>query len=350
MTIFFFWVCLLDDISTCYASTKEVSSRQNKAQFVEKQSPDLLFNEYQRYGIDEVDRTTYIDRVTFARVSNAANDGSIEAAYFLGLVYLYGMEPSHLATKTHPKPHLAIRWFRFAAGGGHRDAQTALGLLLYNGMDNQLKPSIKEAMRWFRKLSKDNDNKQGHWLLGRALYEHGKQSNDLELEEEGVLLLLRSVNVGVIDAIHYLAVLMEYNLLNKLLATGIISKPNGMNASDLYRKAFSMGFVESGYNLGLMYAYGRQVQQDWTVALDIFRRCATEYSHAPSMRYIGIFYTHGHGLPVDYEQAIVWLERCGASGDYSVRDLCLNEKEQLQVASVNAKKLMAEQNVVLPHS
>eukprot|EP00814_Leptocylindrus_danicus_P019926 CAMPEP_0116017126 /NCGR_PEP_ID=MMETSP0321-20121206/7870_1 /TAXON_ID=163516 /ORGANISM="Leptocylindrus danicus var. danicus, Strain B650" /LENGTH=334 /DNA_ID=CAMNT_0003487275 /DNA_START=130 /DNA_END=1134 /DNA_ORIENTATION=+ len=324
-------------------------AQQSKKHNDEILSTDLLFSEYRRYGIDEVDRSTKIDQVAFARISNAANDGSVQAAYFLGLVYLYGMEPLYSATQINPKPHLAIKWFRFAAEGGHRDAQTALGLLLYNGMGNQLKPNINEAIRWFRKVSNNDDDKQGHWLLGRALYEKANRLNDSELEEEGVLLLLKSVHSNIPESIHYLAVLMEYELLDKFVSKGIIS--DALNASDLYRKAFDFGYAESGYNLGLMYAYGRQVQQDWTMALDIFRRCATEYFHAPSMRYIGIFYTNGHGLPVNYEQAIVWFERCGMSGDYTVNDLCQKEKEQLQVAIDNAEKLMAtEQKVVLSWS
>jgi FOG: TPR repeat, SEL1 subfamily len=76
----------------------------------------------------EINRSTNIDRATFVQINNQAHDGSIDSAYFLGLIYVYGLG---LTKPDYPE---ALRWFKEAAMKGHKEAQCALGMILYNGM------------------------------------------------------------------------------------------------------------------------------------------------------------------------------------------------------------------------
>ena len=77
----------------------------------------------------KLNMTTPIDRPTVARLHNQALDGSVDSAYFLGLIYLYGLNPM-----TPPDALEAMEWFEKAAMQGHAEAQCGLGLLLYHGI------------------------------------------------------------------------------------------------------------------------------------------------------------------------------------------------------------------------
>ena len=287
-----------------------------------------------RHGLNQ---TTAVSRATIAQLHNQAQDGSVDSSYFLGLVYLYGLDFSRSdAVK-------ALQWFKEAAEKGHIEAQCALGLLFYYGI-GAIGKDRKKAMRWFYQCSTIGTKFiYCHWLLGRALYE-GLTFEDIGVRTKDAIsalkivpghyealgdppstfilaahLFLKAENVN--QATHHLAIMHEYGLIpiefpdfdnttcNRLSR---VHPPNFERAAELYRKASRMGSLDSFYNLALMHTYGRGVALNHARAIDLFRQ-ATMWRHAPSMQYLGRFALKGWGQPNDkpnVEDAIFWLSQC----------------------------------------
>ena len=126
----------------------------------------------------------------------------------------------------------------------------------------------------------------------------------------------------------------------------------------MYKNGFQLGYVESGYHLALMYVYGRTVKQDYTRALEYFRRCVHLSQHAPSMRYLAIFSFNGINMDIDYEKAIFWFRKCVEANDIRVSETCASEQDELKLAVRHAdyhetmilEKLKAQQNDTYPFS
>mmetsp|Transcript_18610 Transcript_18610/g.27914 ORF Transcript_18610/g.27914 Transcript_18610/m.27914 type:complete len:105 (+) Transcript_18610:236-550(+) len=89
-----------------------------------------------------------------------------------------------------------------------------------------------------------------------------------------------------------------------------------------------------------MFAYGRGVASNFTIAADYFRRAAMN-NHAPSLRYLGIFAINGHdqpdGIP-NTKLALRWYEKCLQFSLYSdIKDLCLAELSQIKAILQNIR-------------
>jgi uncharacterized protein len=64
---------------------------------------------------------------------------------------------------------------------------------------------------------------------------------------------------------------------------------------------------EAQFYLGLMYAKGKGVPQDFQKAMHWYR-LAADQGFAKAMSNLGGMYSKGHGVPKDYTQAIRWYE------------------------------------------
>ena len=344
------------------------------SQHISKRSKPPLFRELSLEGLNNVvDESTKVDRVMFAKVFNAANAGSSESSYMLALVYLYDLLPDewnnqHSSMANHQR---AIKYLTFAAEKGHVEAQTVLGLLLYHG-HNQIQRNTKESIKWLE-LSSSNKSPRGQWLLGRALMEDnsyvgdGSDSPEESLRDKvgiqlrAAHLLIEAAKNQVPDAWHYLGIIVEYGILENEVVQYIeqnSDEPILLRAKDLYKNGFQLGYVESGYHLALMYVYGRTVKQDYTRAIEYFRRCVHLSRHAPSMRYLAIFSFNGINMDIDYEKAIFWFRKCVEANDIRVSETCASEQDELKLAIRHAdyhetmvlEKLKAQQNDTYPSS
>ena len=133
------------------------------------------------------------------------------------------------------------------------------------------------------------------------------------------------------EALHLLGMMHEYGLVgwgpfkfsgreedgddddSPLKVMMMHSKNPYATAVALYNRAIELGYPESMYHLGLMYAYGRGVQMSYARAADLFRRAALEHYHAASMRYLAIFAFKGYGDPqeeIDFDIAQYWFRQC----------------------------------------
>jgi hypothetical protein len=80
-----------------------------------------------------------------------------------------------------------------------------------------------------------------------------------------------------------------------------------------YWKAAHQGVASAQHNLGVMYDNGHGVPQDDTEALKWYRRAADQ-GHEGSQSNLGVMYEDGKGVLQDYVEAAMWYRRAAEQG------------------------------------
>jgi uncharacterized protein len=81
-----------------------------------------------------------------------------------------------------------------------------------------------------------------------------------------------------------------------------------------YRKAADRGNAGAQYNLGLIYANGWGVPQDYAAAASWYRKAA-DRGKAGAQYNLGLMYANGQGIPQDHVSAHMWWNLSAARGD-----------------------------------
>ena len=84
-------------------------------------------------------------------------------------------------------------------------------------------------------------------------------------------------------------------------------------AAECYQKSAELGLVEAQCNLGSLYAKGRGVSQDDEKAVEWFRKAA-EQGYAMAQYNLGISYEDGRGVSQDDEKAVEWYQKAAEQG------------------------------------
>jgi len=79
------------------------------------------------------------------------------------------------------------------------------------------------------------------------------------------------------------------------------------------RKAAEQGDANAQFNLGLDYANGEGVPQDYTQAAMWWRKSAEQGNRGAQFN-LGWLYEYGHGVPQDYSEAAVWYRKSAEQG------------------------------------
>ncbi len=79
-----------------------------------------------------------------------------------------------------------------------------------------------------------------------------------------------------------------------------------------FHKAADQGNAGAQNNLGLMYANGQGVPQDYAEAVRWYRKAA-EQGYASAQTNLGVMYSKGQGVPQDYAQAHKWYNLAASS-------------------------------------
>ena len=79
------------------------------------------------------------------------------------------------------------------------------------------------------------------------------------------------------------------------------------------RLAAEQGHAAAQSMLGVVYATGRGVPQDYVEAVK-WTRLAAEQGSAPAQYNLGLMYAKGHGVPKDYVMAYKWWSLAAAQG------------------------------------
>ncbi len=89
-------------------------------------------------------------------------------------------------------------------------------------------------------------------------------------------------------------------------ATGDGVPQDYARAVEWFREAAAAGDVGGQYNLGGLYANGKGVPQDYAKAAQWYHK-ASEQGDGGAQYRLGVLYTEGRGVPQDYAKAIKWL-------------------------------------------
>ncbi|HUX30541.1 MAG TPA: DUF2628 domain-containing protein [Thiobacillus sp.] len=121
---------------------------------------------------------------------------------------------------------------------------------------------------------------------------------------ERVGLMLRA-ELGGMEAQHRLGV---------IYAKGQGVPQDYAEAAKWYRKAADQGLAKAQSNLGRCYIFGQGVPQDYAEAAKWFRKAA-EQGNANAQSYMGALHDEGKGVPQDYTEAAKWFRKAAEQGN-----------------------------------
>lgn len=87
----------------------------------------------------------------------------------------------------------------------------------------------------------------------------------------------------------------------------------GTPAGEFLRRA-RQGEAEAQHKLGVCFAYGRGVRQDWDQAVEWYRKAA-EQGCAAAQKDLGVCYARGKGVAQDWGEAVRWYRLAAENGD-----------------------------------
>lgn len=90
-------------------------------------------------------------------------------------------------------------------------------------------------------------------------------------------------------------------------------------AATWYQKAADQGHADAQINLGDMYCDGKGVSQDYAEAFKWFRKAA-EQGDGVAQDFLGYMYDFGLGVPQDYAEAFKWWRMAAEQGHADAQD------------------------------
>lgn len=114
-------------------------------------------------------------------------------------------------------------------------------------------------------------------------------------------------------------------------------------AAKWYRKAAHQGLAKAQFLLGNLYEHGQGVPLSYTQAAQWYRKAAHQ-GFPPAQSNLGLLYAKGQGVPKDYAQALMWsLIAQALGGKYADRGVqVLEEHLASQAQIMQAKKMAGE--------
>ena len=104
----------------------------------------------------------------------------------------------------------------------------------------------------------------------------------------------------------------QYNL-GLMYANGEGVKQDYFKAVEWFQKAADQGLAKAQYNLGDMYFYGQGVKQDYIKAVEWWQKAA-EQGDAKAQFNLGNMYYNGQGVKQDYIKAVEWYQKAAEQG------------------------------------
>ena len=239
----------------------------------------------------------------------AAEQGHAIAQYDLSWMYQHGRGVSQNSSE-------AAQWCRRAAEQGYADAQNTLGWR-YQYVRGVGAQNYDEAIRWYRRAAE-----QGH---------ADAQANFRVLSARGGAPTLRRVQINTDDV---QAVRLDYRSTptEEINFDGRHTISRGFGRHNVrtflhYQRAAQQGDTTAMNNIGMMYASGRGVDQDYDEAINWFRQASrqgnTTAHNNLCLVYIhrGVMYANGRDVDQDYAQAFTWFRRAVLQGDAEAQNI-----------------------------
>ncbi|MCL2405383.1 MAG: sel1 repeat family protein, partial [Defluviitaleaceae bacterium] len=247
-----------------------------------------------------------LDTATLEIVLDQANEGSIDAMYELG----------HMFLDSHDF-ELAAYWFKQAANGEHIGATMALGTLYWDGAGHHDFSDRAEAFMWFYKAAELGHANMQNWVAGfyrtgatiqGAMHDGERDANTLEIPRDYDMAMYwyrRAALQGHSGA---------QTSLGVMYVMGEGTAVDTTQAVYWYRHAAAQGHAIAQGNLGISYILGEGVDQCYQQAAYWFRQSA-ELDNSPAQVNLAWMYENGHIGPPDLELSFYWNHRAAALGN-----------------------------------
>ena len=232
----------------------------------------------------------------------AAEQGHAIAQYDLSWMHQHGRGVS-------PNSSEAFKWCRKAAEQGYADAQNTLGWR-YQYVKGVGAQNYEEAIKWYEKAAE-----QGH---------ANAQANLRVLSARGGAPALRSEQINTDDV---QVVRLDYRSTptEEINFDGRHTISRGFGQHNVrtflhYQRAAQQGDTTAMNNIGVMYANGRGVDQDYDEAIIWFSDAARQGNATARTNlcivynHLGWMYAKGIDVEQDYGQAFDWFTKAAEQG------------------------------------
>lgn len=221
-----------------------------------------------------------------------AAQGVAEAEYRMGILCLHGIG----LVQDHGD---AVFWLTRAAGHGHGEAQSELGMAYITG--SAAPAADGTLMRWKR--------------IATQTHSEVAEANLMLLHPNG-MGLERDVAKGLalLEAAAARAVVSAQLRLGSVFADSAYGVQDLAAALTWYQAAAALGNVDAQFNIGALYVRGQAAEQDLTAALRWFRKAADQ-GHVVAMFNMGLMHANAYGCERDMHEAIRWYRRAADAGD-----------------------------------
>lgn len=242
-------------------------------------------------------------------LNEAISQGEVTASYLLGLIYHKGVKDNE-AYLMQPDISEAIKLYKNAADKKNADAAYNLFHLYFHG--KEIEQDNKKALKYL-KMGADNYHGPSQFQLGH-FYQYGILV-DKDLSEAERYFMLSAfkgdnearVAVGIVieqqidEGAYDAKGLEEY----KKSQIDWIFKWLNYAADEKYPLAL--------HQLGIRYATGSKIQQDYKKAISFFER-AHDLGFAESTNSLGIMYLQGEGVDKDETKALNYFKVAALKG------------------------------------
>ena len=183
----------------------------------------------------------------------------------------------------------------------------AVAGLYEEGKAEHKKKNFATACKFWREGAVQNDAKSYN-AIGRCYFKGWEGKKDYKI---AIGYFRTAVEMGWYEAFANLAIMYRqgFGVPKDTERADKLEK----QAHILLKQAAEGGDAFAQFNLGLVYANGQGVPQNFNTAVKWFNRAA-EKGHAQAQHNLGFMYKYGLGIPQDYETAFKWLTRAAEQG------------------------------------
>ena len=248
-----------------------------------------------------------------------AGQDNARAQYEIGALY-------HRGAGVEPDVARAARWYARAAELGYAEAQYRVGNMYMMG--EGVPQSDSEAIHWYEKAAQQGHQDAGRNLASLRRISTAKTREELEQEAASLPPLKVEKRTPAGDKPEKrgffkrwfgrdkkAAEVKESPVKPPPAAQAPVSAPAETVAqTGAQRPApLSNSGAVSNYELGMAYALGNTLEQDYAKAFEHFTRSAQE-GYAPAQYRLGVAYANGDGTGKDPARAIEWYEKSAGQG------------------------------------
>lgn len=137
--------------------------------------------------------------------------------------------------------------------------------------------------------------------------------------EERFLKLRQDAEAGDAEAQNALGSLFYSGEAISKDATGKMMDYDLESAAGWFQRAAEQGHAGAQFNLGLLYAEGQGVPQDFAKAVEWFTKAA-EQGNVDAQNNLGVMYLVGEGVPKNTDKAIEWFKKAEKQGNEEARE------------------------------